>query len=151
MARRLRNSAVEYCEIKVGLLLNKAKNLELWRRENYPTRAVLPAGAIATAYHDDGDYDNKDLLNFFEQRNDIFQLNWQCFVEMCISVSVTVQCRSCQFSTSVQHKKRILLQTFHDSSLHCHLIFSYEYIADYSVEMPTRCSFVIEFIILKFF
>jgi len=67
-------------------------------------RAMLPAGVIA-ADDDVGDDENKDVLNFCEQSNYTFQLNWQRFVETCISVSVTVQCRSCHFSTSRSTKR----------------------------------------------
>jgi len=48
----------------------------LCRRQNYPTRAVLPAGATAAAYDDNDDYENKDVLNFCEQSNYTLQLNW---------------------------------------------------------------------------
>ena len=67
---------------------------------------MLPAGATAAAYDDDDDYENKDVLNFCEHSNYKFQLNWQRFVETRIKVSVTVQCRSCQFSTYRSTKEK---------------------------------------------
>lgn len=65
---------------------------------------MLPAGAIAADDDVGGDYEKKNVLNFCEQSNYTFQLNWQRFVETRISASVTMQCRSCQFYTSLSTK-----------------------------------------------
>lgn len=106
---------------------------------------MLPAGVIAA--DDVGDnYENKHVLNFCEQSNYTFQLNWQRFVETCIGVSVTVQGRSCHFSTSRSIRGGGLLRSFHRGSIESHLIFSY--ITDLTLPPKTSATCLCEVTIL---